>query len=277
VRQSTIAGSWYPGDRDGLAQLVRKLLSDVRLPKLPGRPRAVIAPHAGIQFSGAAAAWAYKALEGRGISRVILLGPSYHSFFTGLAPSGVEAYVTPLGSVRVDCDAAARLRQHPLFQGPQRAELPEHSLEMQLPFLQVVLGEFTMVPLVVGDLAGSDYREAAGVLGQHVDEHSVVVVSSDFTHYGPRFGYVPFRDDVKQNLAELDGGAIDRILARDLEGYLQYLQDTGATICGARPIGILLEMLPPAAQGTLLNYYTSGDMLHDYSDSVSYAAVVFTC
>jgi AmmeMemoRadiSam system protein B len=128
----------------------------------------------------------------------------------------------------------------------------------------------------VGEVSGADYREAAEVLRQLVDEHTAVAVSSDFTHYGPRFGYEPFRGDVKKNLADLDGGAIERILARDADGFLRYLQDTGATICGARPIGILLEMLPPVAQGTLLNYYTSGDLLQDYSDSVSYAALVFS-
>jgi len=194
----------------------------------------------------------------------------------GMAVSGVDAYETPLGKVRVDrkiCDALAR---QPLFQGPVQAEMPEHSLEMQLPFLQIVLGEFELVPLVVGELGRHDYAVAAAELKKYVNEETVVVVSSDFTHYGPRFGYVPFSDKLKQNLAKLDGDAIKKIIARDASGFLRYVDETGATICGSRPIGVLLQMLPSEARGTKLIYYTSGDLLKDYADSVSYASIIFT-
>ncbi len=276
MRKSPIAGSWYPGNSAELTKLVTELLDDAQLPELKGRPYGLISPHAGIQFSGSAAACAYKALQGLTVKRVILMGPSHYTCMYGMAVSGVDAYETPLGKVRVDrkiCDALAR---QPLFQGPVQAEMPEHSLEMQLPFLQIVLGEFELVPLVVGELGRHDYAVAAAELKKYVNEETVVVVSSDFTHYGPRFGYVPFSDKLKQNLAKLDGDAIKKIIARDASGFLRYVDETGATICGSRPIGVLLQMLPSEARGTKLIYYTSGDLLKDYTDSVSYASIIFT-
>jgi hypothetical protein len=102
-----------------------------------------------------------------------------------------------------------------------------------------------------------------------------VIVSSDFTHYGERFGYLPFTEDIKNNLKKLDLGAVDVILKKDFTSYQKYLQKTGATICGRNGIGILLQLLPSDAQGTLLTYYTSGDLLNDYSSTVSYVSIVF--
>lgn len=276
MRHSPIAGSWYPGEKDKLKSLIQKLLDKTKLPKLKGRSFGIISPHAGIQFSGQAAAYGFKALKDTRIKRVIILGPSHYTLFKGLATSGVNFYETPLGKVKVDRELSDELYKLPLFQGPRDAELPEHSLEMQLPFLQVILEDFVIVPLVVSEMSPKDYEEAAAVLKKYLDNGTVVVVSSDFTHFGGRFGYVPFRDNVKENLKELDGKAIDKIISKDLDGFIKYLDETGATICGARPIGVLIKMLPPSSQGTLLNYYTSGDLLNDYSDTVSYASIIFT-
>jgi len=275
VRKSPIAGSWYPGGKEKLRGSIMDLLGKAAVPDLPGRCCALISPHAGMQFSGQAAAYGFKAIQGRPYTRVILMGPSHHAYFSGLATSGTDAYETPLGRVPVDRAVSEELSRLPLFQGPRSAEMPEHSLEMQLPFLQVVLKDFSIVPLVVGELSLRQYEEAGAALQRYADERTVFVVSSDFTHYGPRFGYVPFRDKVKENLARLDGDAITKITAKDFEGFMRYLQETGATICGARPIGILLKLLPAGARGTLLQYYTSGDVLQDYGDSVSYASIVF--
>lgn len=276
MRKSPIAGSWYPGNKERLQDLIQDLMKKAKLPELSGRPLAVISPHAGIQYSGQAAAYGFKALQGKKIKRVLLLGPSHYTYMHGIATSGVDAYETPLGQVRVDRVISDALHALPLFQGPRNAEMPEHSLEMQLPFLQVVLGDFSLVPLVVGELAPQEYQQAADALIKYVDNSTVVVASSDFTHYGGRFGYVPFRDNVKKNLEKLDGDAITKIIAKDLNGFLQYLDTTGATICGCRPIGVLLKLLPPDAQGTLLTYYTSGDLLNDFTDTVSYASILFT-
>ena len=108
-----------------------------------------------------------------------------------------------------------------------------------------------------------------------MDSRTIVAASSDFTHYGRRFGYVPFEGNVRENLRKLDTGAIDFILKKNCSAFLTYVEETGATICGATPIALLLHMLPPESRGALLSYYTSGDILGDYNDTVSYASIVF--
>jgi MEMO1 family protein len=275
MRKSTIAGSWYPGDRRKLSALVETLLQQADVPELQGRVFGIIAPHAGIQFSGQAAACAYRLLRNRDIQRVILIGPSHYHGFRGLAVSGVAAYETPLGSIQVDRAGTDALSRHALFCGPCEAELPEHSLEMHLPFLQTVLPETDLLPLVAGHLTPEECAEAAREIARLLDSRTIVAASSDFTHYGRRFGYVPFNDNIRDNLRALDNGAIDHILAKNCAAFLSYVAETGATICGATPIALLLNMLPETCRGSLLNYATSGDILGEYSDTVSYASIVF--
>jgi hypothetical protein len=258
-----------------LTALVESLLRQADVPDLQGRLLGLIAPHAGIQFSGEAAACAYRLLRGSGVRRVILIGPSHYKGFRGIAVSGVDLYETPLGRISVDRAGADSLFRHVLFQGPRAAELPEHSLEMHLPFLQTVAPGCELLPLVAGHLTPDQCVEAAHEISGLLDSRTIVAASSDFTHYGRRFGYMPFYDHVRENLRILDTGAIDHIIAKDCSAFLHYVADTGATICGATPIALLLNMLPPTSRGSLVSYYTSGDILGDYTDTVSYASIVF--
>jgi len=276
VRKSPIAGSWYPGEKKQLQRQIEEYLAKAKPAAIEGRICALISPHAGIQWSGQAAACGYKLLKGQKIKRVIVLGPSHYSGFRGLATSAEEYYETPLGKIKVDKETSEALYKITLFQGPRNAELQEHSLEMQLPFLQVVIGDFLLVPLVVGELSVNDYAEAARALSPYLDADTIVVASSDFTHYGSRFGYLPFKENQRANLKKLDEGAIKNIIAKNFQGFLNYVDETGATICGTRPIGIVLKMLPAKAQGSQLDYYTSGDLTGDFSSSVSYASIAFT-
>jgi AmmeMemoRadiSam system protein B len=276
IRKSPIAGAWYPGEKKQLANQIEDYFAKAKTHTLQGRVCAIISPHAGMQWSGQAAAYGYKLLKGKKLKRVMVLGPSHYSGFRGIATSEEEFYETPLGKIKVDRAVSDALFKNPLFQGPRTAEMQEHSLEMQLPFLQAAVGDFLLVPLVVGELSINDYAEAARVLSPYLDADTIVVASSDFTHYGSRFGYLPFKENPGTNLKKLDDGAIQKIIAKDFKGFLNYVDETGATICGTRPIGILLKMLPTKAQGTLLDYYTSGDLTGDFSSSVSYASIAFT-
>lgn len=276
MRKSPIAGAWYPGTNVEIKGLIKKFLDNADLPDIKGRPVGMIAPHAGIQFSGHSAAYGYKAVQGLGINRVIIMGPSHYFPFKGVAVSGEDMYETPAGKIEVDKNITADLYGQPLFKGPRNAETQEHSLEMQLPFLQVVLDDFKIVPLVVGDVSGLEYSDIAKSIKRVADENTLIIASSDFTHYGGRFGYVPFKTDIKKNLKDLDLGAIEKIVEGDFNGYLKYLDKTGATICGARPIGILMKIFEKDADAVLLNYTTSGEILGDFTDSVSYASILFT-
>ncbi|HPD60728.1 MAG TPA: AmmeMemoRadiSam system protein B, partial [Thermodesulfobacteriota bacterium] len=275
IRPSPLAGSWYPADPQELKALVKKYLDYTQSPEIREKIAALISPHAGYQFSGQAAACGFATLRGKDFDRVIIIGPSHRAWFRGICVSSFDFYETPLGRVPVAKKVSEELSSQKLFLFDPEAEGQEHSLEMQIPFLQVVLKNFTIIPLMVGELGENDFVEAAKFLKPYVTDKTLVVVSSDFTHYGERFGYLPFTEDIKNNLKKLDLGAVDMILKKDFTGYQKYLQRTGATICGRNGIGILLPLLPSDAQGALLAYYTSGDVLNDYSSTVSYVSIVF--
>jgi AmmeMemoRadiSam system protein B len=277
VRHAILAGSWYPGTKEELSRTVASYIKHAQPQTPQGRLYALISPHAGYRFSGQAAGFGYKLLQGNdNIRRVIILAPSHHLGFRGLSVLDVDSYETPLGLVEVDQEAGVLLREHPMIDSIPSAHSREHSLEIQLPFLQETLKKFKLVPVVVGQLSGNDYEILADALRPLIDENTLVIASSDFTHFGASFGYMPFKSDIKENLAKLDGKAVDNIISKNFEGFRKYLSQTGATICGKDGISILLKLLPPQAEGTKLVYYTSGDVTGDFTSSVSYASIAFT-
>src|SRR5215470_4603344 len=195
-----VAGTWYPAGRDALAALVDRLLDEADA----GAARAVIAPHAGYAYSGPLAAKAMRALGLQGTRRIVLLGPSHHFGFGGAAvPAEGRVCRTPLGDLAVDREAVAALAASPGFRADDRVFVPEHALESELPFLQRLLpaGGVAIVPVLVG--GGASREDAAAVaraLAPLLDEATRIVVSSDFTHYGPAFGYVPFTEAVPERI-----------------------------------------------------------------------------
>ena len=281
VRPAAVAGSWYPGDAAELGAYLDRTLDSAPAWSAPGGERlhALIAPHAGYAYSGATAAAGYRALRAQAFDRVVLLGPSHHAGFRGAAIADVDAYATPLGEVPLDAVAVARLRETPLVSAGPAGPDREHSLEIQLPFLQRVLAPgWRLVPILVGRLEAEDYGPLADAIRPLLGDRTLVVVSTDFTHYGARFGYVPFPADqqVAQRLEDLDKGALAHIAARDPAGFLDYQQRTGATICGFRPVALLLHLLPTDARAHLVRYDTSGALLGDHRNSVSYLAIALT-
>jgi hypothetical protein len=277
-----VAGSWYPASREALRREVSRLLREAAAIGTPGgwageTPAALIAPHAGYIYSGTVAAAGFRLLEARPVALVLLLGPSHYEAFDGATLPASAAYRTPLGDVPIDAGVVERLARRPGIRITDRPFGTEHSLEAELPFLQEVLAPgWRLVPVLVGagsTRAGLD--QVAAALGDLLGPDTLVVVSSDFTHFGPRFGYVPFHDDIPRRIRELDLGALERILAGDRRGFESYVRDTGATICGRDPIAVLLRLLPEACPAALVAYDTSGRMTSDWAHSVSYASVVF--
>ena len=281
VRPPAVAGAFYPGD-------ARQLESDVRgflaAGKGAGRaPVAVIAPHAGYVFSGATAGKAFAPLAGSKPTRVILLGPSHHAGFSGgaLPDPDVTAFATPLGEMPVDRDAVAKLAKLPEFRGPTSAQAREHSLEVEIPFLQATIGAVPIVPIVVGyatdrTLAVAMARRLADLVGPG----TVVVASSDFTHHGAAYDYTPFPTDrtLGPILLSLARSTAGRAAAIDALGFSQQIDASGDTVCGARPITVLLELLAHAfhGSGTVADVTTSAEVSGDWSQVVAYAGVDFT-
>jgi MEMO1 family protein len=275
VRPSALSGTWYAADAATLRKDVEGYLDAGKASRLDGTVRALIAPHAGYRYSGTVAGHAYAKVRGKPFRRVVILAPSHHVGFRGISIPKVTHYETPLGRVPLDLEARDHLLATKGFVNRPDAHTREHALEIQLPFLQVALGEFTLVPLVMGSPARASYPDLANAIRPLLDETTLLVASSDFTHYGTRFRYTPFIEDIAENLRKLDLGIADRIVARDLPGFWKTLDETKATVCGRRAIGLMLHLLGPDAKGTRLRYETSGSRTEDFKTSVSYVSLAF--
>ncbi len=276
VFQSPLAGRWYDADKDKLTAEIDGYLAKVDAPPVDN-VHALIVPHAGYQYSGQVAAYTYKQVAGKKFTRVIVMGPSHRLPMENVASvTDMTDYVTPLGNTPVDTDFVEALKKHPEFKTIRGADESEHSVQIQLPLLQRVLGEFKFVPIVAGQLDIETTRRMAQILAGLMDPDTLFVASSDFTHYGANYGYVPFKDDVLANLEKLDMGSWGFIEKKDLDGFAKYIHQTGTTICGKYPIGVLLAMLPAEMAPHRTKYDTSGRITGDTTNSVSYFAIAFS-
>jgi AmmeMemoRadiSam system protein B len=260
VRRPAVAGTFYPADPAALRLAVDRLLADAEVPAgtAADAPKALIVPHAGYVYSGPIAAAAYARLRpiAAAIRRVVLLGPAHRVAIPGLALPGVRQFATPLGIVAVDADAAAIARRLPYVHESPLAHADEHSLEVQLPFLQRTLSEFTLVPFVVGDATPAMVADVLDVLWGGPE--TLIVVSSDLSHYRP------YRD-----AQGIDRTTAERILA--LASGLDHEQ-----ACGATPInGLLLSARRRGLRAELLDLRNSGDTAGDRGRVVGYAAFGF--
>jgi hypothetical protein len=280
IRPYLQTGPWYPSDPLQLQKMLDGFFAGLPAPEKGILVRGIIAPHAGFQYSGRCAAKAYGALSpAQGIRRVILMGSAHRTGFHGACVADYDAWATPLGTVAVDTEACRALASRRLFRSDRDTMRFEHSLENQLPFLQKALGRegFRIVPILFGQLGKSDFARMAAAIAPLVDRHTLVVVSSDLSHYGENFGYTPFRGDLKANLDKLDRGFIAPILSFDFDRLFSYHEKTGITACGFVPIGVLIHLFAKKKySAALADYYRSGDLNGDYSTSVSYAALLFS-
>src|SRR5207302_325353 len=201
------------------------------------------------EYSGPTAARAFAA-AGAGVRRAIVLAPSHFAGFRGAALLPMRGYRTPLGVVPIDAEATAALARAPLVRPNPAVFMREHALEIQLPLLQGLAPECALVPLLVGSLEPGDAAALAAALRALLEPGTLLVASSDLTHYGRRFDYLPVpptdASAVAAAVRRLDEGALERIVARDADGFAAYVEPTGATICGRHPIEVLLRA-PPAA------------------------------
>jgi AmmeMemoRadiSam system protein B len=257
TRPPAVAGTFYPGDPDTLAKTVDHFMADTR-PQPGLQPKALIVPHAGYVYSGATAATAYATLKpwAKNIHRVILLGPTHRVAVEGIALPEVEAFSTPLGTIRLDAQAIASLAELPQIVFSNHVHAFEHSLEVHLPFLQRVLEQFTLVPLAVGDAAPEAVAEVLDLLWGGPE--TLIVVSSDLSHFLP-YG----------TAQQVDANTCRHILQFDTHIHPEQA-------CGAYPInGLLLAAQRRGLTPSLLGLCNSGDTAGDKSRVVGYAAFSF--
>jgi hypothetical protein len=265
---------WHADDPNTLARQVEDFIQ-----KATVQPSddiiALISPHAGYAYSGQTAAFGVKAAKAK-YTRIIVIGPSHRVAMQDILNVSRETfYKTPLGETQIDTEFVEKLLKYTIFKEIPQVEAVEHSVWIQIPLLQYRFGDFNLVPIVAGFCSPKTIQEAASILKPLIDENTLVVASSDFTHYGPNYGYIPFDQNIPAELKKLDMGAYDYIAKLDSAGFGQYCDKTGATICGRIPIGILLSMLPVSSKAELLKYTTSGELTGDFTNSVSYFSIAF--
>ena len=252
TRPPAVAGMFYPDSATSLGADLDALLAAADAPAA-ATPRALVVPHAGFVFSGPVAASAYATLRhAAGIRRVVVLGPSHRTWLQGMAVSSAEAFDTPLGTIPLDTAGCSSLCSLPHVRVSNQVHAREHSIEVQLPFLQRVLGDFTLVPVVVGDATPA---EVARVIDSLWRDDTLIVVSTDLSHY---HDYVTAR--------RIDARTIERIL--ELDGSLD-----GDDACGCRPLNGLLQVLREKGLGIdLLDARNSGDTAGAHDRVVGYAS-----
>ena len=260
VRQPAVAGAFYHGNTQMLATHIDSMLDEAAASSAENiAPKAIIVPHAGYIYSGPVAAYAYNQLNNirDHVKRVILLGPVHRVPVRGLALPGCEAFATPLGEIPIDLDAAASVQNLPQVVVSPEAHLPEHSLEVQLPFLQTVLDDFKLLPLAVGDATPEEVAEVLNTLWGGPE--TLIVISSDLSHF------LPYAS------AQLtDNETVHKILT--LQGNLSHEQ-----ACGGTPVnGLLLAARQHNLHPKLLDLRNSGDTAGDKDRVVGYTSIAFT-
>lgn len=255
-RTPAVAGHFYPADPSTLSGMVTDFLDQAQ--SAGPAPKAIIAPHAGYIYSGPIAASAYARLKPvrDTISRVVLIGPSHRVAFEGLAVSSAEQFATPLGNIDIDTDAVKTLMTLPYVGYLDQAHALEHSLEVQLPFLQQVLNQFKLVPIVAGDASAEQVGRALDLLWG--GDETLIVVSSDLSHY---HDYATAR-------------RLDQETSRLIEA-LQYRQLSPDAACGKVAVGGLLKLLSDKGMTIkTVDLRNSGDTAGDKNRVVGYGAYV---
>ncbi|MBI2526103.1 MAG: AmmeMemoRadiSam system protein B [Candidatus Rokubacteria bacterium] len=273
VRPSPIAGSWYPGDPRRLARSVDDHLAAARLPELMGAVVAVVAPHAGHRYSGPVAGYAFAALRGLAPELVAVVGPLHDLHPHWLLTSGHTAYETPLGTVQVDRDAVGRLEAHLGQDGDTGLARirndREHSLEIELPFLQRVLAApFRLLPLMVRTLRPDALRALGRALARALEGRpTLLVASTDLSHFHSQ-----------AEATRLDGEMLRRVEALDPAAVLSAEAEGRGEACGAGALAAVLWAARDlgADRARVLRQATSGDVTGDLDEVVGYGAAVVT-
>ena len=294
-RIASHAGSWYSNQMSKLTSDLSKFITttkfEVSIPKSVFA-KAIISPHAGYAYSGPIAGYGYRVMRDtinrNGIKRVFVLGPSHHFYLKGCAMSEANLIETPLGHLSVDKALQKELERSGLFKKISLdQDEEEHSLEMQFPFIKYISGskDVKVLNIMVGDMNDQYMKKMSKLLKPFfLDEESLFVFSSDFCHWGQRFGYQEdFRQSTREQIWEgiqrLDLNGINLIEGKDESGFTKYLHKTNNTICGRNPIKLLLNLM---SDFDVKNVYTLKNLKYDQSEkaktkfdsSVSYASLL---
>jgi AmmeMemoRadiSam system protein B/AmmeMemoRadiSam system protein A len=265
VREPAVAGSFYPGSEKALRDAVSSMLEEAKPAALGGRVVGLIAPHAGYMYSGQVAAYAYNTVRGKHFDAVIVVAPSHRMYFEGSSIYREGPYLTPLGLVPIAADIAdAIAKADPSVVSRPEAHTGEHSLEVQLPFLQVAVPDLKIVPIIMGDQSLDNCKRLAGAMASAAKGKNVLLVAStDLSHF----------HDYDQAM-RLDNSVIALVGSYDPEGLARALAAGSCEACGGGPvIAVMLAARQlGATRAVILNHANSGDVTGDRSSVVGYMA-----
>ncbi len=269
IREPVFAGSWYPGNPEILSRDIKQYLENVKKERIEGEIVALVSPHAGYIYSGQVAAFAYKLIEGKTYDTIVVVAPSHHALFKGASIYDRGGYRTPLGVIPVDTELSTKMMEKwKEIQFLPEAHAQEHSLEVQLPFLQVVTKTFKLVPIVMEPYwTWESCQNLARAIAETVRGKKVLLVAStDLSHF---HSY--------ERAVELDRIVLDRIDRFDPEGLNQDLKSNRAEACGGGPVVTMMLAAKAlgANHGKAIKYLNSGDVTGDRSRVVGYGAGVF--
>jgi hypothetical protein len=268
IRRPAVAGQFYPGDAAKLAKLIAGYFAKVDKVAISGRPTALICPHAGYQYSGKVAAKAYKLLEGEQYDTVVVVSPYHRNFFQGCSVYEGDGYETPLGVIEIDTEVAEKIGSiNPLVYLSRQghgtgAQRGEHSLEVQLPFLQIVLGKFKLVPIIMGDQEEESVRGLGEVLASVLNgRNALMVASTDLSHFHP-----------EKEANRLDGKVREAIESFDPAEVMRVLSSGEGEACGGGPVAAVMTAAKRLGSDAVkfIDYRTSGATTGDFNEVVGY-------
>lgn len=266
IRPAQVAGYFYPAQPEKLKKEI-DLMMEICKPEIQSEKIfGIIAPHAGYIYSGKTAAYAYNAIKKKSYKTVIVISPSHSEYFPGISVFDGDAYQTPLGILKVDKELTEKLlKQSNVIRLSQEGHRREHALEVQLPFLQSVLKNFKIVPVVMGDQTKLYVDELAVAIANVIDDETLVVASSDLSHFHNKF-----------EANELDSVVEEHITNMDPESLMRDLEFNKCEACGGGPIAVLLKAakLKRINSCAVLHRSDSGDTTGDNSEVVGYLSAV---
>ena len=276
MREPVVAGTFYPYDSEKLRKAIKSFLDNSKSQNK--KVLGIVVPHAGYDYCGKTAASVYKTIS-NDFDTTVVIGPNHSGIGSGIATSLIS-WKTPLGSLKTDEEFVNELISDSIITDDNEAHSREHSIEVQLPWLQYLFKDFKLVPISLSPAyfdidsckeIGNKIADTAKKLGRKI----LIVASSDFTHYGYSYGYIPFRDNVLENIKKLDMNIIDLIEKLDVENVVKTSYEKGLTICGYGAIASMLFATKKlgAKKGELVDYSTSFDVSRSLDAVVGYAGI----
>ena len=278
VRKPIYSGTFYASNFEQLEIQLKEAFKNGpgSLPKKEIKKKEIkgaISPHAGYMYSGDAAAHIYKEIfESEIPETIIFIGPNHTEL--GYNSILLESFSTPLGDIKIDMEFAKALILEANLSDNSLAHLKEHSIEVQLPFLQFISKNTKIVPIIVSEC---DYKKIGNAIKNIAKEQNkkiIVIASSDFIHHGYSYGYVKYKKNISENVKHLDLIAFEFIKNNDADGFINFVKKEKLSICGMYPIAIMLNAIE-FKESEILSHYTSSDISGDEDFCVDYIAAVF--